>query len=152
MTGWSYKCCNGVVNYGTFCGSHYTETSEDEILLGTVMEFSGNLVEDKYTTGKHLSKAKISDTEESKNVYEIYLADNKNETGELIASLGACFCRINKDVTVEIGDLLVCYGDGTAKVQDDEIKSKTIGKVTSTQKRDTYDDPSYTILSFYIDG
>lgn len=137
---------SGFVTYGNFMGSHYTETSEDEILLGTVMEFTGDLVEDKFTTGKQLSKAKISDTEESKNVYGVYFANHEDETGELISSLGASFCRINKDVTVDIGDLLVSNGDGTAKVQDDDlIKSKTIGKVTSTQKRDIYDDGSYTI-------
>ncbi len=137
---------SGFVTYGNFMGSHYTETAENEILLGTVMEFTGDLVEDKFTTGKHLSKAKISDSEESKNVYGVYFANHEDETGELISSLGASFCRINKDVTVEIGDLLVSNGDGTAKVQDDDlIKSKTIGKVTSTQKRDIYDDGSYTI-------
>ena len=60
--------------------------------------------------------------------------------------LGAYFIRIHKDVDVSIGDLLVSNGDGTAKKQDDDIiRSKTIGKVTSTTKKETYDDESYIV-------
>ena len=45
-----------------------------------------------------------------------------------------------------MGDLLVSNGDGTAKVQsDDIIRSKTIGKVTATVKKETFDDGSYVV-------
>ena len=60
--------------------------------------------------------------------------------------LGAYFVRIHKDIDVAIGDLLVSNGDGTAKKQDDDIiRSKTIGKVTSTTKKETYVDGSYIV-------
>ena len=134
------------VSYNAFMGSHYTETTGDDPLLGTVMEFTGELVENKYADQKRLSKAKVSDTEESKAVYGVYLSDSSEDTGELIASLGASWCRIHKDETIAIGDLLVSKGDGTAKVQsDDIIKSKTIGKITSTTKKETYSDGSYVV-------
>ena len=134
------------VSYNAFMGSHYTETTGDDPHLGTVMEFTGELVANKYADQKRLSKAKVSDTEESKAVYGIYLSDSSEDTGELIASLGASWCRIHKDETIAIGDLLVSKGDGTAKVQsDDIIRSKTIGKITSTIKKETYDDGSYIV-------
>ena len=48
-----------------------------------------------------------------------------------VTAVGTHVVRVNKDVTVQAGDLLSSNGDGTAKVQsDDIIKSKTIGKVT----------------------
>jgi len=50
------------------------------------------------------------------------------------------------DVTVSAGDLLTSNGDGTAKVQDDDIiRSKTIGKVLTNIKQETYSDGSYTV-------
>jgi len=135
----------GAVSYNAFMGSHYTETSEDTstILVGTVMETVDALVENKYEDQKRLAKCKVSDTSESPNVYGIWFDDN--ETGQ-VAALGASFCRINSGVTVSMGDLLVSNGDGTAKLQsDDIIRSKTIGKVTSTVKKETYGDGSYVV-------
>ena len=44
------------------------------------------------------------------------------------------------------GDLLESNGDGTAKVQDDDIiRSKTVAKVNSNIKVETYSDGSYTV-------
>ena len=135
----------GAISYNAFMGSHYTETSENQstILIGTVMETVDALVENKYEDQKRLVKCKVSDTSESTNVYGVWFDDN--ETGQ-VAGLGASFCRINNGVTVSMGDLLVSNGDGTAKVQsDDIIRSKTIGKVTSTVKKETYSDGSYVV-------
>jgi hypothetical protein len=64
----------------------------------------------------------------------------------LVTSLGAFICRINKDVVVQEGDLLESNGDGTARVQaDDVMRSSTIGKVTCTVKTHEYDDGSYCV-------
>ena len=137
---------DATVSYNPFMGSHYSETSDSEILLGTVMEYTGELVENYNIEEKRLSKVKISDTSESTKVYGIYFANGDEIGGDLIAGLGASWCRINKDVTVQLGDLLVSNGDGTAKVQsDDIIRSKTIGKVTSTTVKETYSDGSYVV-------
>ena len=63
-----------------------------------------------------------------------------------VAGLGTYVIRVNKDVTVESGDLLVSNGDGTAKVQDDDIiRSKTVAKVLANVKQETYSDGSYTV-------
>jgi hypothetical protein len=97
---------------------------------------------------KHV-KCKISDTADSKKVYGVYAAwDNDDDTVNdmYVTGVGTHVVRINKDVTVSAGDLLSSNGDGTAKVQDDDIiRSKTIGKVLTNIKQETYDDGSYTV-------
>ena len=135
----------GTISYNPFMGSHYSESSEDTsaIIFGTVMETVDALVENKYEDQKRLAKCKVSSTSESPNVYGVWMEDN--QTGQ-IAALGASWCRVNSGVTVSMGDLLVSNGDGTAKLQsDDIIRSKTIGKVTSTVKKETYSDGSYVV-------
>ena len=97
---------------------------------------------------KHV-KCKISDTEDSKKVYGVHRSwDNDDDTVNdmYVTAVGTHVVRINKDVTVQAGDLLSSNGDGTAKVQDDDIiRSKTIGKVLTNIKQETYDDGSYTV-------
>ena len=102
----------------------------------------------KEEDNKH-TKCKISDTADSKRVYGVYAAwDNDDDTVNdmYVTAVGTHVVRINKDVTVSAGDLLSSNGDGTAKVQDDDIiRSKTIGKVLTNIKQETYDDGSYTV-------
>ena len=52
----------------------------------------------------------------------------------------------NQNGLVSKGDLLTSNGDGTAKKQDDDIiRTKTIGKVLTNIKQETYSDGSYTV-------
>jgi hypothetical protein len=101
---------------------------------------------------KH-TKCKVSDTADSKKVYGLFHrwddADDGSD-GDVndleVAQVGTYIIRVNKDVTVEAGDLLVSNGDGTAKKQDDDIiRSKTVAKVNSNVKVETYSDGSYTV-------
>ena len=76
--------------------------------------------------------------------------DDQGDDGDVndfrVAQVGTYIIRINKDVTVEAGDLLVSNGDGTAKLQDDDIiRSKTVAKVNSNVKIETYADGSYIV-------
>ena len=102
----------------------------------------------KEADNKH-TKCKISDTTDSKRVYGVFADwDNDDDTVNdmYVTALGTHVVRINKDVTVQAGDLLSSNGDGTAKVQDDDIiRSKTIGKVLTNIKQETYSDESYTV-------
>jgi hypothetical protein len=102
----------------------------------------------KEEDNKH-TKCKISDTADSKRVYGVFADwDNDDDTVNdmYVTACGTHVVRINKDVTVQAGDLLSSNGDGTAKVQDDDIiRSKTIGKVLTNIKQETYDDGSYTV-------
>jgi plastocyanin len=128
---------------GKAVGDAVTFTYEGETHTG---------VYEKETDIKHV-KCKISDTADSKKIYGLfshwdsgfdYLDDDVNDMN--IAQVGTFVIRVNKDVTVEAGDLLVSNGDGTAKKQDDDIiRSKTVAKVNSNIKVETYEDGSYTV-------
>ena len=116
--------------------------------------------EGKEHTGKYVkeddvkhTKTKISDTADSKKVYGVFSRWDDQDDGldsdvndMEIAQVGTYVIRVNKDVTVSAGDLLVSNGDGTAKLQDDDIiRSKTVAKVNSNVKVETYSDGSYTV-------
>ena len=113
-------------------------------------DYTGTIV--KEGDVKHVY-CKISDTADSKKVYGLFsnwddaddgLDGDVNDMN--IAQVGTFIIRVNKDVTVEAGDLLVSNGDGTAKKQDDDIiRSKTVAKVNSNIKVETYSDGSYTV-------
>jgi hypothetical protein len=125
--------------------------------VGDAVTFTSNGAEytgvyEKETDVKHV-KCKISDTGDSKKAYGVFHCWNDADDGldgdvndMEIAQVGTYIIRVNKDVTVEAGDLLVSNGDGTAKLQDDDIiRSKTVAKVNSNVKVETYSDGSYTV-------
>ena len=141
------------VSDNAFAGSHWSQLqdgSKPEILRGTVMESIDELCQwPDEPTSERLCRSKISDTAGSKKVYGVFMDWDNDWTATndmLVTSLGAFVCRINGSVTVQQGDLLESNGDGTARVQaDDIIRSSTIGKVTCTTKTHEYDDGSYCV-------
>jgi hypothetical protein len=140
------------VSYNAFAGSHWSQLqdgSKPDILRGTVMESINELCVWEGEDNERLPKCKISDTAGSKKVYGVFMAwDNDwTETNDMyVTAVGAFICRVNAGITVQEGDLLESNGDGTARVQaDDIIRSSTIGKVTSTVKTHEYDDGSYCV-------
>jgi hypothetical protein len=148
----SISVSGATVSYNAFAGSHWSQLqdgSKPNILRGTVMESINELCVWLGESNERLPKAKISDTAGSKKVYGVFMAwDNDwTETNDMyVTAVGAFICRVNGSVTVQEGDLLESNGDGTARVQsDDIIRSSTIGKVTSTIKTHQYDDGSYCV-------
>jgi len=140
------------VSYNAFAGSHWSQLqdgSKPDILRGTVMESINELCVWPDEQNERLPKSKVSDTAGSKKVYGVFMAwDNDwTTTNDMyVTAVGAFICRVNASVTVQEGDLLESNGDGTARVQaDDIIRSSTIGKVTSTIKTHQYDDGSYCV-------
>ena len=113
-------------------------------------EYTGKYVKED---NEQLPMCKISDTEESKGVYGVFMAWDDTDNGldsdvndMYVASLGAFVVRIHKDETVAIGDYLQSKGDGTAKKQaDDILRASAIAKVTSTEKTITHSDGSYCV-------
>ena len=97
---------------------------------------------------KHVM-CKISDTADCTNVYGVFMSwdnDDDSVNDMYVNAVGTSLVRIHKDQTVSKGDLLTSNGDGTAKKQsDDIIRSKTIGKVLSNKKQETYSDGSYVV-------
>ena len=121
-------------------GDSFTFTYKDDV------KYTGTL---KLEDDEKHSKCKVSDTADSKKVYGVFFSWDGEDDGYndmYVAGLGTYVIRVNKDVTVESGDLLVSNGDGTAKVQDDDIiRSKTVAKVLTNIKQETYSDGSYTV-------
>lgn len=63
------------VSYNNFLGSHYSELDGPaaELLSGTIVEATGNLVSERFHKGDRLTKFKVSDTEASPAVYGVIL-------------------------------------------------------------------------------
>ena len=134
------------------CVKKHPLTLPDGKTVGDAVTFTVDGVEytDEYRLEddiKH-TQVKISDVADSNRVYGVF---NNWDNGDIyndmhVAQVGTFVVRVHKDVTVVAGDLLVSNGDGTAKVQDDDIiRSKTIAKVNSNIKVETYADGSYTV-------
>jgi hypothetical protein len=96
---------------------------------------------------EYLARVKVSTTENSKAVYGVFESWMESEANDMqVASLGAFMIRVHKDETVSIGDYLQSKGDGTAKVQaDDILRASTVAKVVKTNKIKTYADGSYLV-------
>ena len=97
---------------------------------------------------KHVM-SKISDTVEAKNVYGVFSHwdnDDLINNDFYVASVGSFVVRIKAGQTVSKGDLLQSNGDGTAKVQaDDIIRASTFAKVLSNTVIETYEDGSFIV-------
>ena len=108
-------------------------------------DYSATII--KENDEEYLARVKVSDTENSKAVYGVFESWMESETNDMqVASLGVFMIRVHKDETVAIGDYLQSKGDGTAKVQaDDILRASTIAKVVKTNKIKTYDDGSYLV-------
>ena len=142
------------VSYNSFLGSHWSQlidNSKPEILKGTILEAIDELCTWEGETNDRLPKVKISDTVESKKVYGIFLDWDNDDTinnDMYVAAVGAGYIRVNSSQDISIGDLLQSNGDGTAKIQSDDIMlSSTIAKVVSTNKIETYEDGSYLVAA-----
>jgi hypothetical protein len=102
----------------------------------------------KEQNDKHV-QAKISDTLESKTVYGVFEAwdeDDDMVNDMLVATTGSFIIRMHADQTVQKGDLIQSNGDGTGKVQsDDLVRASTVAKILSNTVCETYDDGSYTV-------
>ena len=132
------------VTFNGFSGTHESSGIASNVAVGTVCSTIDELdvypdtqptakggTEDhpkKGQTRTDHAKIKVSDTEGDKRVYGV-LQRYDNNGKPLVASVGIGSIRVTG--ACEGGDLLESNGDGTAKVQsDDIIRSKTIGKVT----------------------
>ena len=96
---------------------------------------------------ERLPMCKISDTEDSKAVYGVFMDWNDKDDGDdgdvndmYVASIGAFVVRVHSGETVAIGDYLQSKGDGTAKVQADDIYHNGIDgwKATIKVTKDKY--------------
>jgi uncharacterized protein with beta-barrel porin domain len=121
------------VSYNGFCGTHESQGVSTDTAVGTVVSTIDDL--DVYLSGgksgqtrEHHAKIKVSDSVGDVRVYGVIQSFN-DDGKSIVASVGIGEVLVTGACSG--GDLLVSNGDGTAKVQDDDIiRSKTIGKVT----------------------
>ena len=91
----------------------------------------------------------LQGSKKSVTLYSLIVDDTINDM--YVSAVGTHVVRINKDVTVSAGDLLVSNGDGTAKKfggdtsMTADVYSSIIGKVLTNIKQETYSDGSYTV-------
>jgi len=135
------------VSYNSFCGGHWsqltTNTTDETFTKGMVVETIDEMCEwiDKngnQEDNDQLVRFKKSDVVGSKRVYGIFsnwdMDDDYNDA--IIHAIGATQILVTGACVG--GDLLESNGDGTAKVQaDDIIRSSTIGKVTKSDNDET---------------
>jgi hypothetical protein len=109
-------------------------------------DYQATIVKEKDV--KHMM-SKISDTVEAKNVYGVFHAwdnDDLINNDFYVASVGSYVVRIKAGQTVSKGDLLQSNGDGTAKVQaDDLVRASSFAKVLSNTVIETYEDGSFIV-------
>ena len=122
------------VTYGGFSGLHESSGIATNTAVGTVVSTIDEL--DTYPIGTTKAgqtradhaKVKVSDTAGDKAVYGVVSRFDEDDK-VYVASVGIGSVRVTGACAK--GDLLESNGDGTAKVQSDDIvRSKTIGKVT----------------------
>jgi|TARA_R100000734_G_C3317272_1_gene110255 hypothetical protein len=122
------------INYGGFTGTHDSSGTgiSSSTQVGTIL----STIDEEHKPDH--AKVKVSDTEGDTRVYGVlqeYKLEETNDTGKsspehaVVASVGVGSVLVTG--ACNGGDLLESNGDGTAKVQDDDIiRSKTIGKVS----------------------
>lgn len=145
------------VTYNTFCGAHWGQLGDGakpEILRGTICDSIDAMNEWFGDDGKPLAndqlpRFKVSDEAGSSSVYGVFMTwdnDDDKTNDATIAALGAYLIRVNKDVKVKRGDLIESNGDGTGRVQEDDLfRSRTVAKVTSPTVIETFADGSYLV-------
>ena len=120
-----------------FAGNHesscISESTETGTVVSTIDELDTRKLADGSTVDhKNHAKIKVSNSVGDKRVYGVlnkFVEHSSGLTKALVTSVGISSIRVTG--ACEGGDLLESNGNGTAKVQsDDIIRSKTIGKVT----------------------
>lgn len=158
---WKYASFNvgEVTKYIPYYGSKNdgetdTITFESNTYNATIKNYRDPMPE----MTKHVC-VKVSDTVGSKAVFGVFncwqeedVIERESGNAEYtwndmdVASIGNYYIRMQSGQTPEVGDYVESAGDGTAKVQSDDIlRSKTIAKITSTIKQKTYDDGSFLV-------
>jgi hypothetical protein len=137
---------NGVVSYNSFLGSHWSQFSNNSnppILRGTVLETIDEMCTwDNFAPEDRLAKVKVSDTPASNSVYGTFLDYDEDNT-ITVASLGAGYVRVEANSVISRGNLVESNGDGSARVQSDNIiRASTVGKISANVVINTFEDGS----------
>lgn len=131
----SISVAGTTVSYNGFCGTH--DSSGATVSISTPVGTVLSTIDEEHKADH--AKVKVSDSVGDKRVYGVLQQYKETTTSDdtghtqlehaVVASVGIASVRVTG--ACEGGDLLESNGDGTAKVQSDDIvRSKTLGKVT----------------------
>jgi hypothetical protein len=137
----------GVVTYGSFCGSHWSQLRggvKREILPGTILESIDQLCEWDDATETVLPRVQVAQPG-TRAVYGVF--SHLDEDGDMhVAALGANSIRIAPGVVVKRGDLIEAGPNGCGVVQaDDVFRSSTVAKVTAGIQTSRHADGSFLV-------
>jgi hypothetical protein len=143
----SVSAAVGVVTYGSFCGSHWSQLRggvKREILPGTIMESIDRLCQWDDAKETVLPQVQVA-MPGSHSVYGVF--SHWDEDGDMhVASLGTNSIRIAPGVKVARGDLIEAGPNGCGVVQADDVyRASTVGKITAAVKTAGYPDGSYLV-------
>ena len=140
----SISVSGSTVSYNGFSGNHESSGIDADTELGTVVSTIDELdiypdtikvngeTQANSKAGQARAdhaKIKVSDTQGDVRVYGVLSGFSEETSKPIVTSVGVGSVKVTG--ACNGGDLLESNGDGTAKVQsDDIIRSKTIGKVT----------------------
>jgi hypothetical protein len=137
----------GVVSYGSFCGSHWSQLRggvKREILPGTILESIDHLCVWRDATEAVLPRVQVA-TPGSRAVYGVF--SHLDEDGDMhVAALGANSIRMAPGPVPKRGDLIEAGPRGCGVVQaDDVFRSSTVAKVTAGVQTSRYADGSFLV-------
>jgi hypothetical protein len=139
----------------------YNETTQVEVYRGTVLESVDAMCEwykdGELLPNEQVTKTIVSTTPASKavaGVFDMYDHDDEDNPYDFyVAQSGDFVIRVAAGTVVQNGDLLESAGNGTARVQADDIcRSSTIAKVTSNYVSETYADGSFCVPCILMIG
>jgi hypothetical protein len=144
----SVSAAAGVVTYGSFCGSHWSQLRggvKRGILPGTILETIDRLCQwdddAKETVLPQVQAAQPG----SRAVYGVFSHWDEDDDMH-VASLGTHSIRIAPGVKVARGDLIEAGPNGCGVVQaDDVFRASTVAKITAAVKTAGYEDGSYLV-------
>ncbi len=145
----SVSVAGGVVTYGSFCGSHWSQFNAQiklNVLPGTILETVNKMCEwpeegiERVLPMVRIAKAR------SPSVYGVFIGWDEGSRDMHVAALGTNLVRIAPGVHVALGDLITSDSNGCGVPQGDDIfRACTVAKVTAAIPADTYEDGSYTV-------
>jgi hypothetical protein len=138
---------SGVVTYGSFCGTHWSQfkaLAKPDVWRGTILETIDSLCEWDDATEDILPQVKVAGRK-SPRVYGVFSHWDEDSRDLHVASLGAFTVRIAAGQRVKLGDLIESGGNGCGVAQaDDVFRAGTVAKVTGSATK-TYPDGSYLV-------
>jgi hypothetical protein len=139
---------NGVVSYGSFCGTHWSQfmsLAKPDILPGTIVETIDRLCDWPGETETVLPQIVVAEPK-SRAVYGVFSHWDGDTRDVYVASLGAFSVRVAKGSALKRGDLIEAGPGGVGVVQaDDIVRSSTVAKVTAVVRTFVYRDGSFLV-------